>query len=166
VSDVAAGKEVPPPTEVMRTLRERALTLAATECGVQPTPELPRVWGVILDMGFDKALVTLVALTDGTTSLYTGTGGGVIGAGGHATVRKATADLLAVAEANLDKLAVIQSFPFPAVGEVRFYARTFTDTRGAGAADSTLASPEHPLFPLFRAAQAVITAVRQQATKR
>lgn len=53
---------------------------------------------MIIDIPAQGGCATLVALTDNTTSLYTSTGGGTIGAGGHATVASATHALLASAE--------------------------------------------------------------------
>lgn len=53
---------------------------------MSPSAELPRVFGVIMDTTFASGTVTLVALADGTASLYASTGGGVIGGGAHERV--------------------------------------------------------------------------------
>ena len=126
-----------------------------------PSREHPNVFGVVMDTGFPKALVTLVALVDGTTSLYFGTGGGVIGAGEHEAVRSATLAFLACAEQDLELFAAAEESPLPAIGEVRFYLRTYAGLRSAQALEAKLVLGTHALSPLFVAAHVVITAVRE-----
>jgi hypothetical protein len=118
-----------------------------------------------MDTGYPQALVTLVSFADGSTSLYFGTGGGVIGAGQHAAVRQAAAGLLAEAESHLDEVPVSEDFPCPSVGQVRFSIRTFAGTRSFAALETQLATRRHVLWPLFWAAQNVVTAVREQAER-
>ena len=50
--------------------------LVAEEFG--GTPEMPVVWGVVMETGYPEAVVTLVSLGDRTTSLYFSNGGGII----------------------------------------------------------------------------------------
>ena len=42
-----------------------------------------------MEMAFPEGAATLVSLADGTTSMYTSTGGGVIGGGAHDAVVQA-----------------------------------------------------------------------------
>jgi hypothetical protein len=53
-----------------------------------------------MDWSMDNGTATLVAYDDGTTSLYTSTGGGVIGAGSHGEVRDA-AEAFEIAERHI-----------------------------------------------------------------
>lgn len=59
------------------------------------TPDSPAVWGGLMDMSYARGAATLVCLRDGTTSLYTSTGGGILGAGGHPGVAAASMAFLA-----------------------------------------------------------------------
>jgi hypothetical protein len=154
---------VPEPIPVVRDLRNQALAVEGGELGLAPTAEHPRVWGLVMETGYPQALVTLVVLAEGTTSLYVGSGGGVIGAGAHELVRRAAAALLDRAEAMHDQLEPTHSAPLPAVGEVRFYARTFGGLRSAAADERTLAAGSHRLSPLFLDAHRVITAIREHS---
>ncbi len=77
----------------------RAQALGAVAAGLAPpAAEHPHVWGVVIDIPRDGAWVTIVALGDGSTSMYTSTGGGTIGAGAHEVVRAANEQLLTVIE--------------------------------------------------------------------
>src|SRR6478672_7058058 len=89
------------PEEVFTGLR--AMALQATESGALPAPpaDHPDVCGVVVDIPASGGYATLVALTDNTTSLYTSTGGGTIGAGEHAAVAAATHGLLTSVQAHL-----------------------------------------------------------------
>ena len=82
----------------------RAMVLGARpdEIGLAPTPERPRVWGVLMETGYPKGVATLVTLADGTTSLYLSTGGGTIGGGAHEAVASASRRFLAAVERTLD----------------------------------------------------------------
>ena len=73
--------------DVARGLREQALTVDPVALRLEPTPTRPHVWGILMETGYPEGVATLVALGDGTTSLYFGNGGGVIGAGEHDRVR-------------------------------------------------------------------------------
>src|SRR2546421_13032816 len=79
-------------------LRGRILHADPTELGFWGSSGR-EVWGAIMDMAFPGGVASLVSLEDGTTSLYTSTGGGVIGGGAHQTVVEAT-------HAFLDAVAV------------------------------------------------------------
>jgi hypothetical protein len=59
-------------------------------------PRETNLLGVVVDMPRAGGYASLVALGDGTTSLYTSVGGGVIGAGAHEAVSAAAARLLEV----------------------------------------------------------------------
>ena len=67
-------------------LRGQILHAAPDDLGFFASEEHP-VWGAVMDMAFPGGVATLVSLEDGTTSLYTSTGGGVIGGGGVAQIQ-------------------------------------------------------------------------------
>jgi hypothetical protein len=68
------------PAEGTPALREMLLSAKPSEFKIAPTPELPRVCAAMMEMRVGKADVSLVAVADGTTSMYFSTGGGFIGA--------------------------------------------------------------------------------------
>src|SRR5215212_4694186 len=62
--------------EMYSGLRHQALSTRRMEVGIPaPPPEAP-VWGILMETGYSEATATLLALGDGTTSLYLSSGGG------------------------------------------------------------------------------------------
>ena len=149
------------PAEVVRGLRQQAFSVEASQLGLVPTAARAHVWGVLMETAYPEAVATLVALADGTTSMYFSNGGGIIGAGEHASVRAASNALLSMAEDHLRAFTAVTTTPVPEVGHVRFYLRTFGGTVGAAADEDDLGEGRHPLSPLFHAAHAVIAATRE-----
>lgn len=154
-------KPKPDPAEAVRALRQQALTIDAAQLGLAPDARRAHVWGVVMETGYPEAVASLVVFADGTTSLYFSNGGGIIGAGEHASVSAASEALLTAAEAHLARLTPVGATPLPAVGRVRFHVRTFTGTLGAEVSEAEAGEGQHPLSPLFYAAHEVITAVRE-----
>ncbi|MGQ0826480.1 MAG: hypothetical protein ACT4OX_15865 [Actinomycetota bacterium] len=76
--------------------------------------------GVVIDMPRGNDYASLVALTDNTTSLYTSTGGGIIGAGEHAAVAARTHALLAAIQRQLDRFDGPDDGSLPPPGATRF----------------------------------------------
>ena len=69
-----------------------------------------------MDTRYPEAVMTLVALADGTTSLYFSNGGGMIGGGEHPRVAAATRRLVDVAARFLTVLSPATDFPLPPAG--------------------------------------------------
>jgi hypothetical protein len=69
------------PAEIYIDLRTNAFGVDPAAIGLAPTGRLDRVYGVILDLGYPEGPATLVGFSDGTTSLYTSSGWGIIGGG-------------------------------------------------------------------------------------
>jgi hypothetical protein len=154
------------PDSAALELRRQALTMTAADAGMAPNAVHKDVWGMVMETGYPEAVATLVAIGDGTTSLYLSTGGGVVGAGTHPAVRVAAESFLAVAERHLHAFTPATDAPLPAVGRVRFYARTFDGTLAAEGEPEELGDEAHPLAPVYQAGQAVLTMVRQVSTRR
>ena len=140
-------------------LRSQVLALDPATVGITPS-EFDRVWGLLMETGYPEAVATLVALGDGTVSLYFSNGGGIIGFGGHDRPRQAFRVLLAFAPAFLDQTERVAEHPLPAQGRTCFSLLTFDGVFAAEAAEDDLGQNRHPLSPLFYKAQAVITQAR------
>lgn len=141
-------------------LRRKALTAQRVEVGL-PAPARPTdPWGVLMEMGYESATVTVVAFSDGTASIYLSSGGGFIGGGEHETIRRAAQELVRTAAPFQSGMTATSMFPEPRRGETIFYLRTDQGVYAAGAPQRDLAERRHPLAPLFLAAQDVITQYR------
>ncbi len=126
------------------------------------------VWdvaAVIMETGYPQAIVTLVAMADGTTSLYFSNGGGIIGAGEHESVRSAASALLRLAAQYAGEMVETEQFPLPSVGRVRFYVVTSDRVLMADSAEEDLGYDRATLSPLFHEGHKVMYAVQEHAPR-
>ena len=145
---------------IYRDMRSMALGLDAAAIRM---PEGERWSGALvaaMEIGLPEATTTVVAIADGSVSMYLSRGGGVVGAGEHAAVRGAAEQFRTVVAENHGLMARTGVFPPPAVGEVRFHARIGDDRLTGSAQESALRTGRHPLAPLYAAGQDVLTEIR------
>ncbi|MGZ4663875.1 MAG: hypothetical protein ACXV5Q_02175 [Frankiaceae bacterium] len=109
----------------------------------------------------DGAWHCLVALGDGTTSLYTSSALGVIGAGSHPAVRRASEALLATVGSELGLFSPTTTTDLPRAGQVAFRALTFGGHVAVVASENDLGHGRHAASPVFHAAHAVISELRR-----
>jgi hypothetical protein len=134
----------------LRTNRERP---AKSDGG--PVP-----FGILMETGHPKAVVTLAAFDSGDASLYFSNGGGVLGGIGHETVRTAAVSFVESSRALLPSMSKTQETPLPPVGVVRFYVLTGDGIFTAEAPENELGNGGSCLSPLFYAGCDVITQLR------
>ena len=160
-----APAEAPAPqvSSVYTQMRQEALTIPHNQLDWDGRRR-PRVWGVVMEAAqANGSVATLVVFADGTTSLYSSAGGGIVGAGPQRDVRRASDEMLQVAggtEGDMAPPAADGTFPLPAAGRVRFYLRTNGGLRTAEAAEDELKAGSHALSGLYTAGQAVLSEVR------
>lgn len=128
----AGPKEGRDPVRVSRAyvaLRRGILATSPAALGLAPSERLPRVWAVLVDLEVDAEAVTVACVADGTASLYTGTGGAILGAGTQAAVAAAAGLLLEAAERVLDALPAADRIALPAAGSLAFLVLTYDGMR-------------------------------------
>ena len=153
------------PAEMIRRLRAQVLSVEPGELEITPTEARPRVWGVLMEIGYTLGIATLVTLSEGTTSLYFSNGGGIIGAGEHVSVRAAADAFLTSVETHLAAFTIAETTPPPRIGRVRFYVRTFGPTLTGEADDQDLSQNRHQLSPVYHAGHAVMTEIRNASER-
>lgn len=149
------------------TLRDQLLHAPPQQLGVTP---VRGVLGVLMERGYAKGVATVVALTDGTASMYISTGGSVTGARAYAPARAAAQRLCQAAADSLGETKPATDFPSPAKGRVRFYVLTETGVRTA---EGDILQPTHPaadagrdpLASLVAAGDALLDALREATSK-
>lgn len=146
--------------QLFQGLRGQILDLDPAEVGLDRFSAGRKVWGALMETGYPNGIATLVSLADGTTSLYTSTGGGMIGGGKHARVAAATRSFLIAAEDHLDLLSPDADSDIPGVGRVIIRALTYQGRYRAEVSEDDLGSGRHPLSVAFRAAHGVLTELR------
>jgi len=141
------------------TLRNGVLTRQMI-AGLPKKPGAIR--GVVMDWGLGGGLATMIAIDDGTVSLYLNPGGGMIGAGPKPNVAAAATRFRAEAERVRDQFTPRTSFPPPAEDSVVFYLLTDDATLVSPSIDwKTRAGSSSPLAPLNEAAQELMTQIRK-----
>jgi hypothetical protein len=146
--------------DVYTALREQALGFGSVEIKAPPVVEGGRVLGVIMDLGYDTAIVSVVGLADGTASMYISNGGGMIGLGENPTVAEAAKRWVAVAEAA-NGLVEREADGLPPEGSVRFNVLTTGPVLVGEATEAELQEGSHPLSPLYAAGQDLIGEIRK-----
>jgi hypothetical protein len=148
------------PNGVYSNLRHQALTLRRTDFGIpDPPPDAP-VWGILMEMGRPGGTATLFAVIDGTTSLYTSSGGGIIGGHGHASVQEANMAFIRTANQFHQQLKLCKSFPIPTPGQTIFYMLTDSGILRGDGLENDLGYGSHLLSPLFHIGHEVLTQLR------
>jgi hypothetical protein len=154
------------PSQTYLQLRSRILSLNPTELGLKPSSEAPRVWGVLVEMGFDIGTASLVCLADGTTSLYYSTGGGMLGSGEYQDIADASRAFVNQAEIYFEHMSPAHEFPLPEAGQVRFILLTYSGAYASEVPEKLLLSGNHALSPLFGQAQQTLTQLRLLSEKK
>lgn len=141
-------------------IRNGIFALRPDELGLQPHPRF-RVWGFLMEMGTADTVMTLVALGDGTVSLYFGNGAGITGIGQHEKPKHVLKHILTMAPDFLGHTMPTEEFPLAPPQRVLFYFLTFEGVRAAHGGQDDLGTGEHALYPIFEKATELIACARE-----
>jgi hypothetical protein len=145
-------------------LRQQILQIRPEDIGISPKPDGP-IFGIVMETGMGKGIATFLCLGDGTVSLYLSTGGGVIGAGEHESVRSAAQTLLQTTnEYARDYIAAASPGALenhPEDGQVHFILLTHSGMHSAVCDEKALAEYQDPFANLFSNCHAVLSEVRE-----
>jgi hypothetical protein len=156
-----SGSGPQPPEQVYERLRTAALEVDAALVG-GPSPDHPDVLGAVVDIPRDDAMASVVAMADGTTSMYTSTGGGTIGAGAHESVASATKTLLTTLQRLIDMFPVDERTDVPSADLVQVTVITPTGRRRASLPSAAFWGREpSTVVELIAAIHGVISALRE-----
>src|SRR5690348_2619034 len=85
------------PAAITALLRNNIFNLKVEEIGLT-LEKCPLVWGVMMELGYEEVVVSLVVLADGSCSVYLNDGSGAVGCGLYSEVRQVAANMLSVAQ--------------------------------------------------------------------
>ena len=139
-------------------LRERVLNLSRADIEIPSSQQ--GVWGVVVETAHPDTVASLVALIDGSVSLYVSDGNGCVGCGAQREVRAAGAELLKLANNVLDLTDTTTITTLPPSGFVRFYLLIRDELRSAQTRLEEINHSE-PLGTLFFAGQRVLAAIER-----
>jgi len=143
------------PATMTGLLREGVLAIRPEHIGLT-TATCPSVWGVMMELADADVVVSLVALVDGSVSIYLSDGSGVIGCGLHPDVRAVAAKMLHVAAQVVDQCQPTERCLTPTHHQVRFHLLTINGLFSGVANRAELDEGAEALAELYYAAHGVI----------
>jgi hypothetical protein len=150
-----------PGTNPYLGLRDHALHFSREKVGIPAPANKGDVWGFLMDWGVDRGTATVVAMADGTASIYLSSGGGYLGGQGKEPVREAATRAVGIAAGCKPQAHPTSSYPLPERGQVYLYFLTDEGVFTASASQEELAQHRSPLSQLGDAAQEIITQFRK-----
>jgi hypothetical protein len=146
-------------------LRSAAMNMTPKELNLELSQSEVAPYGVLMELSFPNAVVTLASFATGDASLYFSTGGGVIGGVGHANVRTAAQAFVKSSISYLAKMQPTNEYPAPSRGMTRFYVLTTQGILTKELSEAELGSGKADFSALFFAGQDVITQLRLTSGK-
>lgn len=144
--------------EAYSGLRNMVLTTKPEAVGLKPAAG--EVWGILMETGYPEAVVSLVALADGTVSIYFSNGGGIIGLGPHPDPQKAGKAFLALAQQYSKSATATKKYPLPNPTYTRFYFLTGSGVTTVEAKEEDFGYGRHQMSPLFHKGHELISEIR------
>ena len=133
------------PAEIYLRLRNQIFSVTKDQSRSLLPPSSPLL-AVLMESGSPEAVITLVAVADGTVSLYVSNGGGIVGLGQHEAVRNTAFDFLSLASQYISKAVPAKDYPLPSKGYTTFYFLTSNGVFVATAKEKDFENKQHPLF--------------------
>ena len=141
--------------DIYKDLRSQALGLSSDSL-----PSRNGILALLMETGYDKAAVTVLAAADGSASMYFSNGGGLIGAGEYEQVRDVVFETLSEVKKYETSLSLTDAHPLPELGRTRFYVVTDQGVLTAEASEDLLGNEKHELSPLFHQVHKLIAYMR------
>lgn len=146
--------------DVYLGLRNTMLARSRSKFNLPLTTPPTEPWGVLMDWGVNNGTATVVAITDGSASVYFSSGGGYIGGGGQEPIRLAAQKAVEVAQGLRVQGQPTRTYPLPQTHGVFFYVLTDAGVSLFRTSEQELNSSSDPLRKLGDAMQVVITEYR------
>ena len=146
-------QETPPIADKYRDFRKVIIELNPEAQGLQPSSELPNVWGVLIEASSRLPLLSIAVMTlaDGHTSIYASEGAAWLHINAFPEIVVVSKDILTLAEKFLPLTKPTTEFPIAKIGTVNFFFFTYTGASMANIKENDLASLERPFAPLYNA---------------
>jgi hypothetical protein len=141
--------------------RGQALTAQREQLGISAPGEGFPVWGALMEMAVPVGHFSVLALQDGTASVYLSNGAAVIGGGEHESARRAASAVIECANEARGQFRTTLQSASPSQGRVAFYLRTDLGLISAEFPEIELRRDDHPLNRLYIAAHVLLANLRE-----
>ncbi len=141
-------------------LRNMALQTTPGQLGLDPGADPSGVYGVVLDWPLKEGIISLVCFSSGDASMYTSTGGGMIGGRSHDAIKTAAKEFVQKAQHYLKLATKTQWTELPDAGKLQFCFLTASGIFFARESFSLIKNNSSVWLPLFAEANKVIAALR------
>ena len=148
------------PKQMYADLRDMMLQGSRAKFGLPPTAKMTEPWGVVMDWGVANGTASVVAMSDGSASVYLSSGGGYMGGKGIEPVRLAAQKAVEAARSAELPSGPTTSYPLPEPHGVFFYFLTDGGVYLSRTNEAEMSSGNHPLRQLGGAMQVVISQFR------
>lgn len=145
-------------------LRSMVLEGTRANFGLGPGKSPTQPFAVVTDWGGADGTNTIIAIADGSASVYPSSGAASIGGGqAHESIRKAAVKTVETAEPIQPLMHATTQYPLPSRGQVSFYVVTDSGVFTATASEQELNGNRSPFSPLATAAQSIVAEYRRIA---
>jgi hypothetical protein len=142
-------------------LRNLMLQGSRAKFRISPGSKPTQPYGVLMDWGIPAGSATVVAIADGTASVYLSSGGGFLGGGNsHESIRSAAKRTVEIADEVQPLMQPTTTYPIAQRGQVIFYVLTDAGVFTASASDDDLRSHRSPFYKLGDSAQTIVSEYR------
>jgi len=152
--------------EIYTDLRNQIISLSDKEKAKDFGYKEGQTIAVLMETGLEDACYTLVAVSDGTASLYFSNGGGIIGAGEYEKGARAAHDFIQFSGKFEQYFSITKKYPLPQPGKTRFYIIKSGTILTGEYNESDLGNGKLVLSPLFYKGHDLITEIRVTEEKR
>lgn len=147
-------------------LRNMVLEGTRANFGLGPGASPTQPFAVVADWGDAHGATTIVAVADGSASVYYSNGGGSMGGGQkHAAIRDAALKTLELASAALPQMHRTTEYPVAGSGQVSFYLVTDSGVFTVTAAEDEVSREGSPWAALGAATQRIVAEYRRAEEK-
>lgn len=142
--------------EIFDSMRQQIFDLPKEKIDLGETDRL----AIVMESAGDDYCYSLVAVADGSASIYFSNGGGIIGAGQHPQGAEKAKEFLAFSEQYEGELKEVSESPLPEPGMTRFYIIRKDSTLSGEFKEDDLGNERLKLSPLFHKGHELITIIR------
>jgi ankyrin repeat protein len=162
-SNLFSGKKKNPyqVPEVYTGLRQQVLNLSQKKPEEIPALISSDRIAIIMETGLKDYCFSLVAISDGTASMYFSNGGGIIGAGVNPGCARIAKSFLDYSKEFDNQLKKVSEYPLPQSGMTRFYVIKSGIILSQEFKDEELGNNKLAISPLYQKGHELITAIRK-----